>query len=105
MVTKLTTDNFEAEVLKNEKPVLVDFYADWCGPCRMMGPLVEKISDEMKDQIKVGKVNVDENQELAVKYGVQSIPMLIVFKNGAVAGSTLGLQSEEDLKAVIQKVL
>ena len=80
-VLKLGTDNFEEEVLKDNNKVLVDFYADWCGPCRMMSPIIDEIAEE-KTGIKVGKVNVDDNQELAVKYNVMCIPTIMIFENG-----------------------
>ena len=82
-VVKLTAENFEQEVLKSDKPVLVDFYADWCGPCKMMAPVIEQISNE-ETEIKVGKINIDENIEIAQKYKVMSIPMFIAFKNGNI---------------------
>ena len=82
-IIKLTKDNFEQEVLKSEKPVLVDFYADWCGPCQMLSPIVDEVAEE-RDDIKVGKINVDEQMELAQKYGVMTIPTLLVIKNGEI---------------------
>lgn len=88
-VVKLTAENFEKEVLQSEKPVLVDFYADWCGPCQMMGPIVEEISNEVNDA-KVCKINIDEQMSIAQKYGVMSIPTFIVFKNGDVADKKMG---------------
>ena len=88
-VVKLTAENFEKEVLQSEKPVLVDFYADWCGPCQMMGPVVEEISNEVNDA-KVCKINIDEQMSIAQKYGVISIPTFIVFKNGDVADKKMG---------------
>ena len=88
-VLKITTENFEQEVLQCEKPVLVDFYADWCGPCKMMAPIIEEIAGEVTD-VKVGKLNIDENMEIAQKYGVMSIPTFIVFKNGEVSKKNLG---------------
>lgn len=88
-VVKLTAENFEREVLQSEKPVLVDFYADWCGPCQMMGPVVEEISNEVNDA-KVCKINIDEQMSIAQKYGVMSIPTFIVFKNGDVADKKMG---------------
>lgn len=88
-VVKLTAENFEKEVLQSEKPVLVDFYADWCGPCQMMGPVVEEISNEVNDA-KICKINIDEQMSIAQKYGVMSIPTFIVFKNGDVADKKMG---------------
>ena len=88
-VVKLTAENFEKEVLQSEKLVLVDFYADWCGPCQMMGPVVEEISNEVNDA-KVFKINIDEQMSIAQKYGVMSIPTFIVFKNGDVADKKMG---------------
>lgn len=92
-VIKLTKDNFEEEVKKSDKPVLVDFYADWCGPCQMQGPIVEKLAKE-NDSFKVGKVNVDEQQELAMEYGVMSIPTLMVVKNGEITYKETGVLQE-----------
>ena len=100
-VVKLTAENFEQEVLKSEKPVLVDFYADWCGPCKMMAPIIEQISDEEAD-IKVGKINIDENIEIAQKYKVMSIPMFITFKNGEFAAKTLGAQPKEEVLKLVK---
>lgn len=88
-VIKLTKDNFEQEVMQSDKPVLIDFYADWCGPCKMMGPVVEEISGEMPE-IKVCKINVDEEMELAQKYGVMSIPTFIAVKGGELAAKQVG---------------
>ena len=91
-IIKLTKDNFEQEVLKSEKPVLVDFYADWCGPCQMLSPVVDEVAEE-RDDIKVGKINVDEQMELAQKYGVMTIPTLLVIKNGEIANKHIGALS------------
>lgn len=90
-------DTFESEVLKNDKPVLVDFYADWCGPCKMLAPVVEELADEYADSIKVVKVNVDEADEVAANYAVMSIPTLILFKNGEDVKKTVGVLPKERL--------
>lgn len=100
-VTELNKDNFEKEVMEANVPVLIDFWASWCGPCRMMSPLIDKISEEMGDKLKVCKVNVDENHELAEKYEIMTIPAFIVMKNGAEAGRTIGVQPKEDILKLI----
>ena len=88
-VLKITKENYETEVLKSDKLVLIDFYADWCGPCKMMSPIIDEIAEEVGDKIKVGKINVDENQELAMEYEVMSIPTIIILQNGEVKNSLL----------------
>ena len=93
-VLTITKENFESEVLKSDKPVLVDFWASWCGPCRMVSPVVDEIAEERTD-IKVGKINVDEQQELAIRYGVMSIPTLLVIKNGEIAAKQIGAVPKE----------
>ena len=100
-VTELNKDNFEKEVMEANVPVLIDFWASWCGPCRMMSPVIDKIAEEMGDKLKVGKVNVDENHELAEKYEIMTIPAFIVIKNGAEAGRTIGVQPKEDILKLI----
>ncbi len=95
-VLNITKDNFENEVLNSEKPVLIDFYADWCGPCQMVGPIVHEIAEELAD-IKVGKINVDEQPELAAAFRVQSIPMLVVVKEGKIANQSVGLMPKEQI--------
>lgn len=97
MEIKLSTENFEKEVLKSEKPVLVDFYADWCGPCNTMAPVIEELAKELEGKVKVGKINVDENHDIAVEYNVMSIPTLIVFKNGKEEKRLVGLRNKEEL--------
>lgn len=97
MELNLNSKNFENEVLNSERPVLVDFYADWCGPCKMMGPVVEELAKELKDIAKVGKINVDENQDLAMQYNVMSIPTLIIFKEGKEAHRLVGVRDKSEL--------
>ena len=93
---KITKENFQAEVLNSEKPVLVDFWASWCGPCRMVGPIIDEIAEENED-IKVCKINVDEEIELAAQFQVMSIPTLVVFKDGQVAGRSLGAKPKAQI--------
>ena len=102
MEKKFTMENFDAEVLKADKPVLVDFYADWCGPCKMMAPLVEKLAEELDGEAVIGKLNVDDCEEIAMKYGVMNIPTLILFKNGQEANRVIGVQSREVLEKIIR---
>ena len=90
-VLKITSENFENEVLQAEKPVIIDFYADWCGPCKMMSPIIDKIAEELGETVKVGKVNSDENMELAEKFGIMSIPTIMIFKNGNLDKTFIGL--------------
>ena len=97
MEIKLSSENFEKEVLKSEKPVLVDFYADWCGPCNAMAPVIEELATELDEKAKVGKINVDENSDIAVEYNVMSIPTLIIFKNGKEEKRLVGLRDKEEL--------
>lgn len=100
-VIKLTAQNFEEEVMQSDKPVLVDFYADWCGPCKMMSPIVEEISEE-KEDAKVCKLNIDEEMEIAQKYGVMSIPTFIVFKDGEVAGKDMGAKPKSAVLSMLE---
>lgn len=99
-VIKISKENFASEVLNSNKPVLLDFYADWCGPCRMVGPIVSEIANERND-VKVGKINVDEQPELATQFQVMSIPMLAVIKNGKLENQVVGYRSKEQIEAML----
>jgi thioredoxin 1 len=100
-----TDQNFDAEVLKSNIPVLVDFWAVWCGPCQMQGPIVEEVAEAMAGKAKVGKLNVDENPQFAQKFQVMSIPTLLIFKNGNVVKQFIGVQSKDTLTSELNKVL
>ncbi len=99
-IIKISKENFESEVINSNKPVLLDFYADWCGPCRMVGPIVAEIADERSD-VKVGKINVDEQPELSSLFQVMSIPMLAVIKNGKIANQVVGFRPKEQIEAML----
>lgn len=94
---KISSENFREEVLNTDKTVLIDFYADWCGPCKMMSPVIDEIAEELEQNIKVGKVNVDENQDLAMEYGIMSIPTMLIFKNGKEDKRFIGLRDKEEI--------
>ena len=91
----MTSENFEKEVLKSDIPVLVDFWATWCGPCRMVAPIISEIAEEYYGRVKVGKVDVDDQSALAVKYGIQSIPTVIIFKGGKIADTVIGYRPKD----------
>jgi len=103
-IIKLTNDNFEVEAVKSEKPVFIDFYADWCGPCKMVAPIVEEIADE-RDDVKICKVNVDDAPEIAAMFGVQSIPTLVVMKDGKVAAATMGAMPKAQLEQFVDEAI
>ena len=103
MVNQFTEANFEAEVLQSDLLVFVDFYADWCGPCKMMSPVIDKLAQEYDGKIKVGKVNVDENGDLAVRYGIMSIPNMCFFKNGEVVDRIVGAVPKPVMKEKFEK--
>ena len=102
---RLSSSDFDEEVLKSDIPVLVDFFADWCGPCKMMAPIVEQLATQYTGKLKVGQVNVDDNPDLAGKYGVMSIPTFIIFKNGEIVGTSIGSVSKNTLIEKIQKAI
>ena len=106
MVDFVVTDqNFDSEILKSDKPVLVDLWAPWCGPCRMQDPIVEEVANELDGKVKVGKLNVDENPSIAQKYMIMSIPTLMIFKSGTVVKQFIGVQSKETLLGELNKLI
>tara|TARA_B100001287_G_C22350011_1_gene374728 strand:- start:230 stop:553 length:324 start_codon:yes stop_codon:yes gene_type:complete len=96
-IKNLSLDNFDNEISSSNTPVLVDFWAEWCGPCKMLGPILEEISEDLKDKLQVVKVNLDENQDLAMKYSIRSIPTLLLFKGGELVDTKVGLLPKSDL--------
>jgi len=103
MEVVFTDQNFEGEVLKSDKPTLVDFWAPWCGPCQMMGPIIEELAKEIGDKAKIGKLNVDENPQIAQNFSVMSIPTIMIFKGGKMVKQLVGVQSKEALKEELEK--
>ena len=105
MAKEFTTENFDTEVLKSNKPVLVDFWAEWCGPCRMIAPLLDELHDEFKDKAIVGKVNVDSESDISAKYGITSIPTLLFFKDGEIVDKHVGAASKSQLEEKLKSLI
>ena len=105
MVNSITTQEFEEKVIGGDKPALVDFWAEWCGPCKMLSPVVDSVSEQLSDKVDFYKVNVDEEAELAREYGIMSIPTLILFKDGEIVEQSIGLIGEADIKELVEKAL
>lgn len=104
-VVEITDANFEEQVANSSTPVLLDFWAEWCGPCRMMAPTIEELASEYEGKVMVGKLNTDENHDVAVKYGISAIPTLILFNKGEVAQKLVGLSAKKDIKAAMDTVI
>jgi len=105
MEIKVHDGNFETEVLQAKTPVLVDFYADWCGPCKMMAPVIEALAEEYEGRVTIGKLDVDENGDIAARYGVMTIPTIFLFKDGKIVSKTVGVQDKNSLKRQIDAML
>jgi thioredoxin 1 len=103
-IVTITTDNFEKEVLKSTQPVLVDFWAEWCGPCKMLTPILDELAEEYAGRIKIGKINIDDHQMLAAQYGIRSIPTLLLFNQGQVSEQLVGLRSKRELKTSFDRM-
>ncbi|MGA2030009.1 MAG: thioredoxin [Verrucomicrobiota bacterium] len=105
LIVTLTQENFPQQVLQSQTPVLVDFWAEWCGPCKMIAPLLNELADEYEGKVKIGKVNIDEQQTIASEYGIRAIPTLLLFNNGQVADQIVGARSKRDLKNSLDRVV
>jgi thioredoxin 1 len=104
LIVTLTQDNFAQQVTQSSTPVLVDFWAEWCGPCKMIAPLLDELADEYQGKVKIGKVNIDEQQALATQYGIRAIPTLLLINKGQVAEQMVGAKSKRDLKASLDRI-
>ena len=105
MALEITDNNFEETVLKSDKPVMVDFWAAWCGPCRMVGPIIDELSEEYTGKAVIGKVDIDSNQQYAAQYGVRNIPTVLVFKNGELVDRKVGVSSKNDYAEALDKLI
>jgi thioredoxin 1 len=104
-ILEVSDKNFDTEIMESDKPAMVDFWAEWCGPCKMVGPIVEELAKEYKDKIKVGKMDVDQNRETPARFGIRNIPTLIFFKNGEVAKTIIGAQPKSSIEDELKKLL
>ena len=104
-IKHITSDNFESDVLKSDEPVLMDFWAEWCGPCKMLAPILDQIADEYKGRLQIAKLDVEESQNIAMQFGVRSIPTLILFKEGVVEAQQVGMLSKEQLIKLLDEKL
>lgn len=104
-IVHITADTFDSEVLKSPLPVLVDFWAEWCGPCKMIAPILDQVATEYKDKLRIAKVDVDSNQATAMRYGIRSIPTLILFRNGVIEHQEVGMLSKDKLKKILDAKL